>query len=107
MFTLVFWKATFERVIASIAGGALSIIGADAFGVVQADWQGIASVALGAGVVSLLKALAFGSRDGNPSATNAETTPPTGLVAAETPSEPSVANKAVTGPVNASPRHSL
>ena len=75
MFTLVFWKATFERIIASIAGGALAIIGADTFGVVQADWLGIASVALGAGVVSLLKALAVGAKDGNPSTFNAETTP--------------------------------
>ena len=75
MLTLAFWKATAERVIASVAGGALAVIGADQFGVVQADWQGIASVALGAGVVSLLKALAFGASDGNPSATNAETTP--------------------------------
>lgn len=75
MFTLSFWKATAERIVASIAGGALGAIGADTFGVIQADWQGIASVALGAGVVSLLKALAFGGKDGNPSATNAETVP--------------------------------
>lgn len=72
MFTLAFWKGTIERVVASIAGGALSVIGADVFGVVQADWVGIASVALGAGVVSLLKALAAGSKDGNPSLTSAE-----------------------------------
>jgi uncharacterized MnhB-related membrane protein len=75
MFTLAFWKATFERIVASIAGGALSVIGADAFGAIEANWIGIASVALGAGVVSLLKALAAGSRDGNPSLTNAEVTP--------------------------------
>jgi hypothetical protein len=75
MFTLAFWKAAFERIVASIAGAALAVIGADAFGVLQADWQGIASVALGAGVVALLKALAAGAKDGNPSLTNAETTP--------------------------------
>lgn len=75
MFTLAFWKATAERVVASIAGGALSVIGADAFGVVQADWIGIASIAGGAGVVALLKALAVGHKDGNPSAINAEVTP--------------------------------
>lgn len=73
MFTLAFWRATAERAVASVAGGALSVIGADAFGVVEADWQGIASVALGAGVVAVLKALAFGGKDGNPSAINAET----------------------------------
>lgn len=76
MFTLTFWKAALERIVASIAGGALAAINADAFGVIQADWQGIASVALGAGVVSLLKALAAGSRDGNPSLTNAEVAKP-------------------------------
>ena len=76
MWTRAFWKATAERAIASVAGGALSVIGADVFGVVEADWQGIASVALGAGVVAVLKALAVGYKDGNPSATNAETVKP-------------------------------
>jgi hypothetical protein len=75
MFTLAFWKATAERFVASVAGGALSVISADTFGVIEANWQGIASIALGAGVVSLLKALAVGAKDGNPSAINAETTP--------------------------------
>lgn len=74
MFTLTFWKAALERIVASIAGGALAAINADAFGVIHADWQGIASVALGAGFVSLMKALAAGARDGNPSITNAEVT---------------------------------
>ena len=73
MFTIAFWRATAERAVASVAGGALSVIGADAFGVVEADWQGIVSVALGAGVVAVLKALAVGYKDGNPSAVNAET----------------------------------
>lgn len=72
MFTLAFWKGTLERIVASIAGGALGAIQAESFGVIEADWQGIASVALGAGVVSLLKALVAGARDGNPSLTNAE-----------------------------------
>lgn len=74
MFTKSFWRATAERTVASIAGGALSVIGADAFGALNADWVGILSVALGAGVVSVLKALAAGAYDGNPSIGNAETT---------------------------------
>lgn len=74
MWSKAFWKATTERVVASTAGGALAAIGADAFGVVEADWLGIASLGLGAGVVSLLKALAVGYKDGNPSAINAEYT---------------------------------
>ena len=82
IWTAAFWQATAERVISSIAGGALAVIGADVFGVVHADWAGIASVAAGAGVVSLLKALAANATTGNgPSMTNAEklepdTTPP-------------------------------
>ena len=72
MFTKAFWKATTERTVASIAGGALSVIGADTFGALEANWVGIASVAAGAGVVSLLKGLAVGYKDGNPSAINAE-----------------------------------
>jgi len=73
MWTRAFWKATAERTIASIAGGALSVITVDTFGAVEADWLGIVSVALGAGVVAVLKALAVGYKDGNPSAINAET----------------------------------
>lgn len=69
-----FWKATTERVISSVAGGALAVIGADQFGVLNADWVGIGSVALGAGVVSLLKAVAAqGATKTGPGLTNAET----------------------------------
>lgn len=57
MFTRTFWKDAAERVVASAAGGALTVIGVGAFGVLDADWRTIASVALGTGVVSLLKAL--------------------------------------------------
>src|SRR5690242_6265335 len=67
MFTLAFWRATLERVISSIAGGALSVLGADVFGVFDVDFKGVASVALGAGLVSLLKALVVGkATDGGP-----------------------------------------
>lgn len=55
-----FWLATSERVIASIAGGALSAIGTDAFDILEMDAQAVTSIALGAGLVSLLKALAAG-----------------------------------------------
>jgi len=80
MWSKAFWHGTAERVVASVAGGALAVIGGEAFGVVQADWLGIASVALGAGVVSLLKALTVGAKDGNPSATNAEVATPVVVV---------------------------
>lgn len=73
--TKAFWNATSERVVSSIAGGALGVLGAGAVGVLDVDWQNVASVALGAGVVSLLKALAASGVNGDgPSLTGAETT---------------------------------
>lgn len=51
------WKATAERVISSVAGGALAALGSGAVGALEVDWYGVASMAAGAGIVSLLKAL--------------------------------------------------
>src|SRR5690242_15041637 len=77
MFTLAFWRATLERVISSIAGGALAALGSDWFGVFDVDFGKVASVALLAGLVSLLKALLVGkATDGGPSLGNAETLNP-------------------------------
>lgn len=73
MLTLAFWRATLERVISSIAGGALAALGSDALGVFDVDFGKVASVALLAGLVSLLKALIVGkATDGGPSIGNAE-----------------------------------
>jgi hypothetical protein len=58
MFTKKFWQATAERVISSVAGGALSAIGTDAFDILEMDARAVVSIALGAGLVSLLKAFA-------------------------------------------------
>lgn len=58
MWTAAFWKATAERVVASIAGGALSAIGTDWVDLYEMDARAVTSIALGAGLVSLLKALA-------------------------------------------------
>ncbi|MGN6413775.1 holin [Flexivirga sp.] len=70
-----FWEATGERVVSSVAGGALGVLGAGAVGALDVDWQNVASVAVGAGIVSLLKALAASSVNGDgPSLTRAETT---------------------------------
>lgn len=59
MFTAKFWKDTTERVVASMAGGFLTTVaGSEAvFNVWEADWRMVAGVSLGAGVVSLAKAL--------------------------------------------------
>ena len=77
MLTLAFWRATLERVVSSIAGGALAALGSDALGVFDVDFAKVASVALLAGLVSLLKALLVGKvTDGGPSLGNAETLNP-------------------------------
>lgn len=77
MFTLAFWRATLERVLSSVAGGALAALGSDALGVFDVDFGKVASVALLAGLVSLLKALVVGkATDGGPSLGNAETLNP-------------------------------
>ena len=77
MFTLAFWRATLERVLSSVAGGALAALGSDALGVFDVDFGKVASVALLAGLVSLLKAIVVGkATDGGPSIGNTETLNP-------------------------------
>jgi hypothetical protein len=73
MFTLAFWRATAERAISTGAQAAILIIGADQFNVVSVDWLTIAGFAAGGAALTVIKALAFGGKDGNPSAINAET----------------------------------
>lgn len=73
MFTLAFWKATAERAISTGAQSALLILGADQINVVSVDWPIVAGFAAGGAALTILKALAFGGKDGNPSAINAET----------------------------------
>lgn len=74
MFTLAFWKATSERAISTAAQSALLILGADQLNVVSVDWLTVAGFATGGAVLTVIKALAFGLKDGNPSAINAEVT---------------------------------
>ena len=73
MFTLAFWRATAERAISTAAQSALLIIGADQFNVVSVDWLTIAGFSAGGAALTVIKAMAFGGKDGNPSAINAET----------------------------------
>jgi hypothetical protein len=73
MFSKAFWRATAERAISTGAQSALLIIGADQVNVIDGvDWLTVGGFAAGGAALTVLKALAFGSRDGNPSATNAE-----------------------------------
>lgn len=57
MFTRAFWKDAAERVVASAAGGFLTVTGLDAFDVLSADWKTLLGVSAGTGLVSLAKAL--------------------------------------------------
>jgi hypothetical protein len=57
MFTRSFWKDTTERVIASAAGGVLTVSGLDAFNLLESDWKVLVGFGLGTGLASLLKAL--------------------------------------------------
>ena len=74
MFTLAFWRATAERAISTAAQSALLILGADQINVVSVEWPVVVGFAAGGAALTVIKALAFGLKDGNPSAINAEVT---------------------------------
>ena len=93
MWSRGFWKGTAERVIASTAGGALAVLGTDLFNVADLDGRAVLGVALGAGLVSLLKALAAGAANGTPSVASVET-PSEAVV------EKQVGTAVVAGPAN-------
>lgn len=76
MFTLTFWRATAERAVSTAAQAALLVLGAGPLNVAVVDWATVAYFAGGGAALTILKALAFGGKDGNPSATNAETIKP-------------------------------
>jgi hypothetical protein len=57
VFTRTFWKDTAERVIATAAGGMLTVIGLNAFDVLHADWKALLGFGLGTGLVSFLTAI--------------------------------------------------
>lgn len=73
MFTLTFWRATAERAVSTGAQSALLVLAADQINIMTADWLTVAGFAAGGAALTVIKALAFGGKDGNPSATNAET----------------------------------
>ena len=93
MFTLGFWKGTAERVISSTAGGALAVLGTDLFNVADLDGRAVVGVALGAGLVSLLKAIATGAANGTPSVASAE-------IPSESVVEKRTGEHVVAGPAN-------
>jgi hypothetical protein len=75
MFTLTFWKAAAERAVKTGAQSVLTayFVGDVALNALEADWLNMGGIAVGGVALSLLTSLASGYKDGNPSATNAET----------------------------------
>lgn len=58
MTTAAFWAATFERIVRTFAQSLLAVLGANATGVLDADWLGALSAAGLAAVLALLTAIA-------------------------------------------------
>ena len=77
MFTKAFWKATGERVAATMAQAALALVTADGvFNILEVDLRQAATVVGSAGVLALVKALAASRVGGRgPSLTDAEKLP--------------------------------
>jgi len=59
MFSLEFWSYAGERSIKTVAQAALAFLGSGSIGLFAIDWAGLASVSLGAGLLSLLTSVAF------------------------------------------------
>lgn len=95
MFTLAFWKASLERIVASFVGALLAGLGGNVFDVTALDWGQLLKISAGAALVSLLKAiLAATATGGGPSFNNAETLTPDVAAKAAAPDEPGL----VAGP---------
>lgn len=59
MFSWDFWSYAGERAIKTVAQAALAFLGSGSIGLFAIDWAGLASVSLGAGLLSLLTSVAF------------------------------------------------
>ena len=75
MLTIAFWKATAERAAKSAAQTLILLIGTGAVGITALNWPELLSLTATAALLSVLTSVVSGAKDGNPSATNAETTP--------------------------------
>jgi hypothetical protein len=57
MFSKEFWSYSGERAIKTISQTALAYLGTGTIGLFEIDWAGIASVSLGAGLLSVLTSI--------------------------------------------------
>ena len=58
MFSWDFWNYAGERAIKTVAQAALAYLGSGAVGLFEIDWAAMASVSLGAGLLSILTSVA-------------------------------------------------
>jgi len=58
MFSWDFWNYAGERAIKTVAQAAIAYIGSGTVGLFEIDWAGMASVSLGAGLLSILTSIA-------------------------------------------------
>jgi threonine dehydrogenase-like Zn-dependent dehydrogenase len=59
MFRLEFWSYAGERAIKTVAQSAIAFLGSGSIGLFTIDWASLASVSLGAGLLSILTSVAF------------------------------------------------
>jgi len=57
MFTREFWSYSGERAIKTVAQAALAFLGTGTVGLFTIDWYSLASVSLGAGLLSILTSI--------------------------------------------------
>lgn len=58
MFSWEFWNYAGERAVKTVAQAAIAYIGSGTVGLFEIDWAGMASVSLGAGLLSVLTSVA-------------------------------------------------
>lgn len=58
MFSAEFWSYSGERAIKTVAQAAIAFLGSGSIGLFTIDWAGLASVSLGAGLLSILTSVA-------------------------------------------------
>ena len=59
MFSFEFWSYAGERAVKTVAQSALAFLGSGSMGLFTIDWVSLASVSLGAGLLSILTSVAF------------------------------------------------
>lgn len=59
IFSFEFWSYAGERAVKTVAQSALAVLGSGSVGLFTVDWVNLASVSLGAGLLSILTSIAF------------------------------------------------